>query len=148
MPEQENVPVQVEKKDEIDLLIAEDNEVNQIVFTQILSATNYRFRIVKNGREAVAAWQRLNPPIILMDVSMPEMNGYEATRAIREAEERTGAGHTPIVGVTAHALESDRDLCIQAGMDDYISKPLSPDKLEEKIRYWLSCESGAASQSA
>jgi CheY-like chemotaxis protein len=118
------------------VLVAEDNEVNQIVFTQILQTTGWLFQIVKNGAEAVDAWQAHDPAIILMDVSMPVMNGHQATQKIRELEERTGT-HTPIIGVTAHALESDRELCFQAGMDDYLSKPISPEALEDKIRTWI-----------
>ncbi len=120
----------------LDVLVAEDNEVNQIVFTQILQTTGWLFQIVRNGAEAVEAWQANDPAIILMDVSMPVMNGHQATRRIRELEERTGT-HTPIIGVTAHALESDRELCFQAGMDDYLSKPISPEALEDKIRTWI-----------
>lgn len=120
-----------------DVLVAEDNEVNQIVFTQILQAAGLSFRIVGNGREAVATWRRLHPTLILMDVSMPVMNGHEAARAIREEELRAGDGrHVPIIGVTAHALESDRESCLAAGMDDYLSKPISPEALEEKMELW------------
>lgn len=119
----------------LDVLVAEDNEVNRIVFTQILQSLNIRFRIVENGADAVAAWQSVKPDLILMDVSMPVMNGYQATRRIRELEAATGA-RVPIVGVTAHALESDRDLCLASGMDDYLSKPISPELLGAKIREW------------
>ena len=120
----------------VDVLVAEDNEVNQIVFTQILQGTGLSFLVVENGEEAVAAWERHTPRIIMMDVSMPVMNGHQATQMIRERER--GQGHrVPIIGVTAHALESDRDLCLDAGMDDYMSKPISPELLEEKIRQWL-----------
>lgn len=120
----------------VDVLVAEDNEVNQIVFTQILQGTGLSFLVVDNGEQAVAAWERHTPRIIMMDVSMPVMNGHEATRTIRAREK--GQGHrVPIIGVTAHALESDRDLCLDAGMDDYMSKPISPELLEEKIRQWL-----------
>ncbi|OWV76603.1 hybrid sensor histidine kinase/response regulator [Rhizobium sp. R339] len=122
--------------DFVDVLVAEDNEVNQIVFTQILQSTGLTFLVVNNGQEAVAAWESHTPRIIMMDVSMPVMNGHEATRTIREREK--GQGHrVPIIGVTAHALESDRELCLDAGMDDYMSKPISPELLEEKIRQWL-----------
>ncbi|MBW6423173.1 response regulator [Rhizobium sp. XQZ8] len=120
----------------LDVLVAEDNEVNQIVFTQILQSTGWLFQIVNNGAEAVDAWKRHDPAVILMDVSMPIMNGHQATRKIREIEQETGT-HTPIIGVTAHALESDRELCFQAGMDDYLSKPISPEALEDKIRNWI-----------
>lgn len=121
---------------ELDVLVAEDNDVNQIVFTQILQGTGWRFEIVDNGAKAVNAWQEKDPSLILMDVSMPVMNGHQATQKIRELEKQTG-GHVPIIGVTAHALESDRELCIAAGMDDYMSKPISPELLEQKIRQWL-----------
>ncbi|PDT32076.1 hybrid sensor histidine kinase/response regulator [Rhizobium sp. L9] len=120
----------------VDVLVAEDNEVNQIVFTQILQSTGLSFLVVNNGQEAVAAWESHTPRIIMMDVSMPVMNGHEATQTIREREK--GQGHrVPIIGVTAHALESDREACLDAGMDDYMSKPISPELLEEKIRQWL-----------
>ncbi|EJC77350.1 PAS domain S-box [Rhizobium leguminosarum bv. trifolii WSM2012] len=120
----------------VDVLVAEDNEVNQIVFNQILQGTGLSFLVVANGEEAVAAWERHTPRIIMMDVSMPVMNGHQATQTIREREK--GQGHrVPIIGVTAHALESDRELCLDAGMDDYMSKPISPELLEEKIRQWL-----------
>ena len=79
----------------------------------------------------------LQPKLILMDVSMPEMNGYEAAHAIREFEASTGA-RIPIIGVTAHALKGDREKCLEAGMDDYIPKPVSPDRLGAKIGSWLS----------
>jgi CheY-like chemotaxis protein len=133
------VPPTVPKKrpaDFVDVLVAEDNEVNQIVFTQILQGTGLSFLVVNNGQEAVEAWERHTPRIIMMDVSMPVMNGHDATRFIRQKER--GQGHrVPIIGVTAHALESDRELCLDAGMDDYMSKPISPELLEEKIQLWL-----------
>lgn len=120
------------------VLVAEDNDVNQIVFTQILQTTGLSFLLVKNGAEAVDAWREHDPAVILMDVSMPVMNGHQATRKIREMEGE-GGPHVPIIGVTAHALESDRELCFAAGMDDYLSKPISPEALEQKINTWLGC---------
>jgi CheY-like chemotaxis protein len=125
----------------LDILVAEDNEVNQMVFTQILGETGYGFEIVGNGRRALDAYGRLNPRMILMDVSMPEMNGLEATAAIRRLEEESGT-HVPIVGVTAHALKGDRERCLEAGMDDYLPKPISPRALLEKLERWI----GAANQ--
>ncbi|OWV99516.1 response regulator [Rhizobium sp. R693] len=131
----------------IDVLVAEDNEVNQIVFTQILLESGRSFLVVGNGQEAVEAWHRHTPRIIMMDVSMPVMNGHDATRAIRDQER--GQGHrVPIVGVTAHALEADRDLCLEAGMDDYMSKPISPELLEEKLELWLGRNGRQTGQSA
>ncbi|MDP3899296.1 MAG: response regulator, partial [Mesorhizobium sp.] len=120
----------------VDILVAEDNEVNQLVFTQILGETSYSFEIVGNGRLAVETFQSMNPRMILMDVSMPEMNGLEATAAIRALELATG-GHVPIVGVTAHALKGDRERCLDAGMDDYLSKPISPNALLTKLERWM-----------
>ena len=106
--------------------------MNQLVFSQILSETDYSFQIVGNGRLALEAFGELNPRMILMDVSMPEMNGLEATGAIRNAEAGTDR-HVPIIGVTAHALKGDRERCLEAGMDDYLPKPISPRALIEKI---------------
>ncbi|WP_436001277.1 response regulator [Rhizobium sp. LjRoot30] len=120
-----------------DVLVAEDNEVNCIVFSQILQATDLRFMIVNNGQQAVDAWETYKPAIILMDVSMPVMNGHQATKLIREREAAEGKIRVPIIGVTAHALDADRELCLQSGMDDYLSKPISPEMLEEKIDRWL-----------
>jgi CheY-like chemotaxis protein len=120
----------------LDILVAEDNEVNQLVFAQILSGLGLSYRIAGNGRTAVEMHRALKPKLILMDVSMPELNGFEATQAIRAAEAATGV-HTPIVGVTAHALKGDSAKCIEAGMDDYLPKPVSPDRLGAKIGAWL-----------
>ena len=128
----------------IDILVAEDNEVNQLVFTQILGETGYTFEIVGNGRLAVKAFGEMNPRMILMDVSMPEMNGLEASAEIRRLETGTG-GHVPIVGVTAHALKGDRERCLEAGMDDYLPKPISPKALVEKLERWAWHEADAAS---
>ncbi|WP_254633956.1 response regulator [Mesorhizobium sp. GbtcB19] len=126
----------------LDILVAEDNEVNQLVFTQILGETGYRFEIVGNGRKALDAFGKLNPRMILMDVSMPEMNGLEATGAIRRLEQDMGT-HVPIVGVTAHALKGDRERCLEAGMDDYLPKPISPRALLEKLERWLGTDAEA-----
>jgi CheY-like chemotaxis protein len=140
-------PVERQGPSFIDVLVAEDNDVNQIVFTQILQATGLAFLVVGNGQEAIEAWEKLTPRIIMMDVSMPVMNGHEATRRIRDIER--GQGHrVPIVGVTAHALESDRELCLDSGMDDYMSKPISPELLEEKIGLWLGKSERPANRSA
>ncbi|MGJ8571859.1 MAG: PAS-domain containing protein [Hoeflea sp.] len=128
----------------LELLVAEDNEVNQIVFTQILDELGLHYKIVDNGGSAFEVWKSHHPALILMDVSMPVMNGHQATQAIREAEQQElDRGHTPIVGVTAHALTGDKERCLDAGMDDYLSKPISPEKLEAKIREWLPADIAA-----
>ena len=126
----------------LDILVAEDNEVNQIVFRQILEETGLNFKIVENGRLALASYKVKSPRLILMDVSMPEMNGKEATVAIRKYERDNNMKRTPIVGVTAHALKGDMESCIDAGMDDYLSKPVSPNKLSLKIEQWLKVDLG------
>ncbi|MDX3978334.1 PAS-domain containing protein [Shinella sp.] len=120
----------------LDVLVAEDNEVNQILFTQMLMASGLRFRLAGNGEEAVAVYRESRPRMILMDISMPVMDGLQASRAIREIE--SGSGHrVPIVAVTAHVLDGDREECLAAGMDDYLAKPISIEKLEEKLDRWL-----------
>lgn len=127
------------RKNRVRILVAEDNDVNQIVFEQILEGIGVDFRIVANGEEAVAAWRAAPPDLILMDVSMPVMNGLQATQAIRAAEASADNGrpHVPIIAVTAHAMSGDRERCFAAGMDDYLSKPVSPEKLESMIRNWV-----------
>ena len=119
----------------VDILVAEDNEVNQLVFSQILDDLKLSYRIAANGRTALELYRALSPKLILMDVSMPEMNGFEATKAIRR-EESGKMARTPIIGITAHALKGDREKCLDAGMDDYLSKPISPDRLAQKIAVW------------
>lgn len=120
----------------LDVLICEDNDVNQIVFKEILKNTGYTHRIAENGLVGLKLYKELSPSIILMDVSMPEMNGHEATLAIRNIELNTGV-HTPIIGITAHAITGDREKCLDAGMDDYLTKPISPELLEKKIHAWI-----------
>jgi PAS domain S-box-containing protein len=120
----------------LDVLVAEDNEVNQILFTQMLMAAGLRFRIAANGEEAVDVFRAVRPGMILMDISMPVMNGLQASRAIRELERGTGQ-RVPIVAVTAHVLDGNREECLAAGMDDYLTKPISIEKLEEQLDRWL-----------
>ena len=126
----------VEASSRIDVLVAEDNEVNQIVFRQILQGAGFNFLIANNGKQAVELYQKHAPKVICMDVSMPVMNGLEATAEIRRLEAES-VRHTPIIGVTAHAIKGDMENCINAGMDDYMSKPVSPDMFEEKVTQWF-----------
>ena len=120
----------------IDVLVCEDNEVNRIVISQVLEAMGVRFEMAINGRQGVEFFKKHQPSMIIMDVSMPEMNGLEATAAIREIEAETGQ-HTPILGVTAHAIVGDEAKCLEAGMDDYLTKPVSPDTLTMRVTHWL-----------
>ncbi|MBU4529926.1 MAG: response regulator [Hoeflea sp.] len=119
------------------VLVAEDNQINQIVFQQTLDGMGYEHRLAVNGREAVRLWAELRPTLVLMDVSMPELNGLEATAEIRSIEARDGLSPTPIIAVTAHSLKGDEDRCLAAGMDDYLSKPISPEKLGAMIDRWM-----------
>jgi PAS domain S-box-containing protein len=105
------------------VLLAEDNAVNQKVASRLLEKQGHLVTIASDGREALAALGRENFDLVLMDVQMPEMDGFEATAAIRAQERETGK-HLPIIAMTAHAMQGDRERCIAAGMDDYIAKPL------------------------
>ena len=124
----------------LDVLIAEDNETNQIYMKYLMEQLGVSFKIVPNGRAAVDYWRSERPSIILMDISMPEMNGYEATKAIRSAEKTRGLPHTPIVALTAHTLKGDEEKCLEAGMDDFASKPISIVGLKSKIAKWTTFE--------
>lgn len=126
-----------QKTSRLDVLIAEDNEVNQLVYTEALADTGLEFKIVGNGKLAVEEFEALNPKVICMDVSMPVMDGILATQSIRRLEQEKSLEPTPIIGITAHALNGDDNRCFEAGMDDYLSKPVSPSRLLEKIKSWL-----------
>ncbi|MEM9286288.1 MAG: response regulator, partial [Pseudomonadota bacterium] len=121
----------------ISILIAEDNRVNQLVITNLISGLGFDIEIAENGRVAVEKFVENKPDLIIMDVSMPEVDGLEATRLIREYERRHEFGRVPIIAATAHAMEEDRRRCRKAGMDDYIAKPLRQDAILAKIRHWL-----------
>ena len=107
------------------ILVAEDNPVNQQLVLEILGRRGHTVIIAENGHQAVAAAERHAFDLVLMDVQMPEMGGLEATQAIREKEKSSGA-HVPILAMTAHAMEGDRERCLAAGMDGYLSKPIEP----------------------
>jgi two-component system sensor histidine kinase/response regulator len=117
------------------VLLAEDNKVNQMLAVAILRKRGYDVTIADNGREAIDLFQRSTFDVVLMDVQMPEVDGFEATAAIRAMESATSK-RLPIIAVTAHAMEGDRQRCLDAGMDDYVSKPMDPEQLEVVIRRW------------
>jgi CheY-like chemotaxis protein len=120
----------------VDVLIAEDNPVNQLVMTQILSGSRLAYQIVANGELAVEAFEDMQPGLILMDIGMPKLNGFEATKAIR-AMVALGGDTVPIIAVTASAAGEDRESCLNGGMSDHLAKPISPEALLAKIAEWM-----------
>ncbi|WP_164901789.1 response regulator [Neorhizobium lilium] len=127
--------VEEAKDDTIDVLVAEDNEVNQIVFSQILEGLGYRYAIATDGEQAVQLWQDRAPQLILMDITLPRLNGFEAASSIRSLEEE--GSRVPIIGVLPQAFDRDRDECFSSGMDDVILKPISPEALQTVFSKFL-----------
>jgi len=124
-----------ERSEILRILVAEDNLVNQRLVVRLLEKRGHRVVVAANGGEALAALERESFDIILMDVQMPEMDGFEATAAIRNKEKGSGL-HQIIVALTAHAMKGDREKCLAAGMDAYLSKPIRPQELDEVlVRY-------------
>lgn len=119
------------------VLLVEDNPVNQQVATRLLAAFGVVPQIAINGREAVDRVQMERFDMVLMDCQMPVMDGYQATDAIRQRERRMGGARVPIVAMTANAMQGDRERCIAAGMDDYVSKPVKKSTLESVLARWL-----------
>ena len=115
------------------LLLVEDSPANILVATHVLAQYGHSCDVAESGRAALECLETGVYAAILMDVQMPGMSGYEATRLIREREHQSGGRRLPIIGMTAHALSSDRDMCLAAGMDDYISKPFDPAMLDAKL---------------
>ena len=128
------------------VLVVDDVKVNQRLVSVMLSALGMRIDLAANGREALQAVESLPYDLVLMDVQMPEMDGLEATRQIRALA--GPVNEVPIVAMTANAMIGDREKCLQAGMNDYISKPIDKAKLIERVCYWLGedeeCADGAA----
>lgn len=121
------------------ILVAEDNIVNQKIVVLLLEKLGLKAHVVSDGAQAVQAVAECDYPVVLMDCHMPEMDGFEATRAIRRMESTTGK-HTPIIAVTALAMVGDRERCIEAGMDDYIAKPIDKERLKNKLNQWMKKE--------
>jgi len=114
------------------ILLAEDNAVNQKLSLAVLGNLGHQTTLARNGTEAVAQWKQEIFDLIFMDVQMPEMDGLEATQFIRGQERATGT-HIPIIALTAHAMSGDREQCLNAGMDDYISKPVGSKAMADAI---------------
>jgi signal transduction histidine kinase/CheY-like chemotaxis protein len=119
------------------VLIAEDNAVNQLVLKNFISPEKYAVIFADDGAEAVRLFEAHRPDAVLMDLSMPKMDGYEAARSIRAIEAQAGLARTPIIAATAHVLEEDRDRCRLAGMDDFIPKPIRKPMLDETLATWI-----------
>lgn len=124
----------------VKVLIAEDNAVNQLVISKFIDPHIYETLTADNGEEAVKMFEQHKPAIVLMDLSMPVMDGFEATSQIRAAEARLNWPRTPIVATTAHVMEEDRTRCRQAGMDDFLPKPIRKASLDALFKRWVGAE--------
>ena len=121
------------------ILLAEDNTINQVVVADLLKASGHTVRVARNGHEAVDLWGQQPFDVIFMDVQMPEQDGCEATRVIRRKEAEHG-GHTPIIAMTANVTDQDHGRCLEAGMDDYLAKPIEWADLERKLAAYSAAE--------
>jgi CheY-like chemotaxis protein len=129
------LPEAVEKPEAKRILIAEDNEINRRIALRILEKSGFEAQAVGNGRLALEALKHNHYDLVLMDVQMPEMDGFEATTAIRNLA--SAVREIPIIAMTANAMAGDRERCIASGMDDYISKPVSLPKLQSTLERWI-----------
>ena len=127
------------------ILIAEDNAVNQMVLKTFISSDDFNILIAENGKKAVELYQQHHPVLVLMDLSMPVMDGLEATQKIRALEAAAQAPATPIIATTAHVLQEARDRCVDVGMNDFLPKPLKKGSVDEVLERWLG--SGAQNDS-
>ena len=121
------------------ILLAEDNRINQMVAVGLLKSMGLHTDVVSNGQEALSALQEGHYDLVLMDIQMPVMDGFEATRQIRRQEREAipPIGTIPIIALTAHAMQGDREICLETGMDDYLAKPIKMDSLQEALQRWL-----------
>jgi CheY-like chemotaxis protein len=126
-----------EARRRVRVLLVEDHPVNQKLALRILGKEGIHAEAAANGKEALKALEAGSYDLVFMDVQMPEMDGYEATRIIRDPDSKVRNHSIPIIAMTAHAMQGDRERCIDAGMDDYISKPIRPEKLSEVIEKYL-----------
>ena len=119
------------------VLIAEDNKTNQLVLQTMLKSLDVEIVIVENGQEALQYYVANSPDLVLMDMAMPVLDGLDATRKIREFEKQNGLDRKPIIALTANAMTGDRDTCLNAGMDDYLSKPIIKSNLVATMEQWI-----------
>jgi CheY-like chemotaxis protein len=118
------------------VLVVEDNAVNQRLAARLLEKRGHRVTVAANGREALVALEKGVYDLVLMDLQMPEMDGFEATAAIRQNEKHNGA-HQSVIALTAHAMKGDRERCLAAGMDGYLSKPIRPEELDDLLQGYI-----------
>ncbi|NTU88216.1 MAG: response regulator, partial [Chlorobiaceae bacterium] len=119
------------------ILLAEDSRVNQMVMMGILGKLGYTVDVVSNGLEVLERLRTATYNLVIMDVQMPEMDGMEATRVIRDHASDVADHAIPVIALTAHAMRGDRELCLQSGMNDYITKPVDPHAMAETIKKWI-----------
>jgi two-component system, sensor histidine kinase and response regulator len=117
---------------QLNVLLAEDNVVNQLLMQRLLNKRGHRVTIADTGTAVLAALERDSFDLIFMDVQMPELDGFEATREIRRREAESGE-HLTIIALTAHAMSGDRERCLASGMDGYMTKPINPKELDEAL---------------
>jgi CheY-like chemotaxis protein len=129
-------PARVSGSEGVHVLIAEDNLLNQKLALKMMEKLGCRADLAGNGREALRMIERGRYDLVFMDCQMPDMDGYEASAIIRRREKESG-GHLPIIAMTAHAMTGDRDKCMEAGMDDYISKPIRREEILQAISKWV-----------
>jgi len=118
------------------VLVVEDNPVNQKVAIRMLQKLGCVVELAENGQQALEKLERASYDIVLMDMQMPVMDGLTATRLLRQREQQTGH-HQVVIALTANAMQTDRELCLEAGMDDYLSKPLTLDALQVMLLRWV-----------
>lgn len=124
---------------DVNVLVVDDHPVNRMFAEKLLKKLGFsHIHMAENGKEALAAHERENYDIILMDCQMPELDGYQATTILRQLEKDTNVSRVPVIALTANAMVGDREKCLKAGMDDYLSKPLKTDKLLKIMSFWIS----------
>ena len=129
------------------ILVVEDNAVNQRLAVALLTRAGFQAEVANNGEEALSALSRMPFDLVLMDCQMPVLDGYAATRSLRERETRSGE-HMPVIAMTANAMQGDEERCLDAGMDDYLTKPISSEVLYKKLAQWLPDEDQLGRRSA
>jgi two-component system, sensor histidine kinase and response regulator len=125
----------------LNILVAEDNPVNQMLITRLLTKRGHQVTVAGDGNAAVAAFDRGEFDLVLMDIQMPELDGFQATAEIRRRQSNA-TKRVPIVALTAHAMSGDRERCLAAGMDSYLTKPINPADLDEMLSMYGRCAAG------